>query len=626
MSPLVRRALLCCSLAVAFPAVVVGQTNYYTNGVEYSIAGSLAGDQTHPQLAIKTTGGYIVWDDNLTDGNGLGISARRLDGTLAGSLSPFRVNANGTNDQEKPQVVLLNNGGAAFFWQGGKRGSQHVYGRFMNSSNIWLTPSTDVLVNTVTNTWQADVDAATLANGNVVIVWGSYNQYSSSSQQDIYGQILSPTGSKVGGEFLINQFTSFNQRTPTVAALSDGRFVVSWVSEQQRADLAVDIYARLFTAAGAGSGGEILVDTSTNVCANPNVIGTASGGFIVAWSEKDLTSIRTNSWDVSARAFSSTGSAIGPVVAVNQYRFGDQFLPKLAINAHDVFIIWTSLGQDGSREGVFGRLFHDDLTANGNEFLINTTTAGPQIQPTVSGDGQSRFLVAWSSFIGVAAGQDLLAQRYATSAAPPPAPSPPIVSVLSSNSLMVSWPAVSGFAVSNYNVFMDGATTPIAVGTNTWYTMTGLNPVSTHWFQVDYVLADGRESLISGATTNTTYGTLTWGGIPYEWMTYYFGNDAFNWPSPYADSDGDGVSNLNEFLAGTNPTNSASALRTYPVATQQGMYVNWNTQPGLIYQVQSSTNLKTWTNLGGMRYAAGVADSIYVGGSPVGYYRVLRVR
>ena len=48
-------------------------------GVEYAIAGSLPGDQVFPQLSLKTSGGYIVWQDNITDGSGLGISAQRLD-------------------------------------------------------------------------------------------------------------------------------------------------------------------------------------------------------------------------------------------------------------------------------------------------------------------------------------------------------------------------------------------------------------------------------------------------------------------------------------------------------------------------------------------------------------------
>src|SRR5208283_1246322 len=112
-----RKAFLCGSLALAAPAVVLGQTNYLPNGVEYAIAGSLLGDQTWPQLGLSPSGGFLVWEDNITDGDGLGVSALRLDSSFSGSpapLSSFRVNSIGAGDQEHPQVSLLNGGGAAF--------------------------------------------------------------------------------------------------------------------------------------------------------------------------------------------------------------------------------------------------------------------------------------------------------------------------------------------------------------------------------------------------------------------------------------------------------------------------------------------------------------------------------
>src|SRR5664280_14722 len=148
LSRFARNTLVCGGLVVAAPAIM-GQTNsYITNGVEYSIAGSLPGDQSHPSLGIRATGGYIAWEDNLTDGDGLGVSAQRLDSSLSGSFSAFRVNAIGAGDQERPQVASLTNGGAAFVWQGGQRSYQHIYGRFLSASGTWVTPTNDVLVNT----------------------------------------------------------------------------------------------------------------------------------------------------------------------------------------------------------------------------------------------------------------------------------------------------------------------------------------------------------------------------------------------------------------------------------------------------------------------------------------------
>jgi hypothetical protein len=619
---------MCGWLAMAAPAVVLGQTNsYITNGVEYAIVGALPGDQSHPSLGVNATGGYIVWEDNLTDGDGLGISARRLDSTLSGWYSPFRVNATGAGDQERPQVALLSSGGAVFVWQGGVRDSQRIYARFLSAGGTWLTLASDVLVNTFTNNFQVNPAVATLANGNVVVTWGSYNQFSANSMQDVYARLFTPSGQPIGGEFLVNSFISYNQRTPAVAGLSDGRFVIAWASEQERFENSVDLYARIFSAGGVAAGNEILVSSaSTNVCANPNLVPTQNGGFIVAWSEKDLTNPRTNSWDVSARAFNSAGAPSGASMRLNQFRFGDQYGPRLAMIGWDLLAVWTSLNQDGSREGVVGRFFSADLTPLADEFVVNTTTVGPQIHPVVAADGQARFLVAWGGFVGVASGLDLFAQRYASTLLPPPAPDPPFVTLLSWSAMTVSWPPLAGFNVASYEVYADGAATPTASVTNTWWTMSGLQPNSTHCFQLDYLLADGRRSAMSGATTNTTYGTYSWGGIPYDWMAYCFGWDVFSWPSPYADTDHDGVSNLNEFLGGTNPMDPASVLRTRLQSTAQGFYLNWNTQPGLIYQVQTSPNLKGWTNLGGMRFAPGAVDSVYVGGRPASYYRVLRVR
>jgi len=155
------RKTVCWLLAVAAPALVHGQASFAPDGGEFGIAGTLSGDQVYPHLSVKTTGGYLVWQDNITDGSGLGISARRLDSSLSGSLSPFRVNQNGTNDQERAQVSMLNDGGAAFVWQGGVQGFQRIYARCLTAGGTWATAN-DVPVSTFTNS-QMDAAVTTLA-------------------------------------------------------------------------------------------------------------------------------------------------------------------------------------------------------------------------------------------------------------------------------------------------------------------------------------------------------------------------------------------------------------------------------------------------------------------------------
>ena len=640
---------LCAVCAVAFPFLTSAQTNYYTtNGTEYAVIGALPGDQMFPDAALTTNGGFVVWQDNATDGDGWGISARRVDSTLSGTLGTFRVNAQGSNDQQNARITLLKNGGAAFVWQGGRQGYQHIFARFLTPANTWLT-TTDLMVSTFNGSFQASPVITTLNNSNVVVVWSSFNQSGSNNLLDVYAKILSPAGATVKSEFLVNQFTDFNQRSPTVAALKDGGFVVAWISEQQRLITpvlgtngnytaanptfapSVDVYARIFQSNGVAAGNEFIANTDNNPCANPSV-AAADGGFMIAWSGRDMTT-RVNGWDVYARSFSANGTG-GNAVLVNTHIAGNQYAPRLNMLGADYLMVWTSLGQDGSREGVYGRTLHQDGTPTSDEFLVNTTTASQQMQPVVTSDGNNQFLAIWTSFAGVANSFDLYAQRYINVNAVLQAMPAPFVNApftLSSGvyqpQLEVSWAPLTGISVTNYEVYVDGVLT--ATTTSNVWLMTaadGLTAGSTHSFQVDYVKANGARSPLSSATSKTTWGGLNWGGVPYEWMTEYYGSDVSQWPSTSAPVVAGAPNLLKIFLSGGSPLDSATWLTTRLSKTQQGLFLNWNTQPGFTYQVQVSTDFKNWNNLGSPRFAAGTNDSINVGGGVIGYYQVKLLR
>lgn len=428
MTPLLcaARRLAVCGWLVAIPLVVRGQNAFSPGGDDYVIAGGLAGDQTAPQAALNATGGYLVWQDNAVNTNGLRIRAQRLNSGLTQAQTPFLVSANasaaGAGDQEKPQVALLDDGGAVFVWQGGKYGFQKIYARFRNAAGAFITG--DLLVNTYTNSFQIQPAVARLTDGSVVIVWSSDG--ADGSMQGIFGQRYSATGVKLGGEFQINQWVSKNQRTPAVAALANTNFVVVWVSELQRGSSTVDVYARLFNSGGAAVGNEFAVNPSlTNLCANPVVAGSSAGGFAVAWSQRDglvravenqadgfpAAQRSVDSWDVYGRLFNANGSAASGVVRLNTQTYGDQYAPKLSAFGRDYLAVWTSLGQDSSREGVFGQFLTSKGDLEGVEFRINTTTVSRQIHPTIASDGRNRFLVVWSSFVA-GTSFDLFARSY----------------------------------------------------------------------------------------------------------------------------------------------------------------------------------------------------------------------
>ncbi|MFZ0829362.1 MAG: hypothetical protein WAO02_18280 [Verrucomicrobiia bacterium] len=643
-------------MLLGIPASIPGQTNYYSpNGTEYLVIGSLPGDQVFPDAAVTTSGGFVVWQDNITDGSGWGVSARRLDGTLSGTLSTFRVNAQGTNDQENPRVAMLNNGGAVFAWQGGLHGYQHIFARFLTPTNTFLT-TTDLVVSTFTNNFQINPALAVLNNSNVVVVWASFDQAGSNSLQDVYAQILSPNGQKVGTNFLVNQFTAYNQRTPAVAALKNGGFVVAWVSEQERQGFnyagfnntngtlvtqvgspSVDIYARFYTSNAVAQSNEFLVNTDLNPCANPSVAVASDGSFMVAWGARDMADAN-NSWDIYARPFSSAGVG-GTTVRVNSHIYGDQYAPRLCVLGGDYLVVWTSLGQDGSREGVFGQFVHEDGSMVNGEFRVNTTTLGQQMQPAVASDGVAQFLAVWTGYDIGPNNFDLYAQRYINvgsilqpiSALYVYAPFT-LSNGLYQPQLQVSWPVLLGISVSNYEVYVDGAISPNALTTSNGWTMTaadGLTASSTHSFAVDYVTTDGRHSPLSPSASGKTWLGYYWGtppnAIPVEWMTLYYGPQS-SWPAANAPLVPGGPTLYQVFLSGGNPLDSSTWLKTTLTQTSQGLFLGWNTQPGFTYQVQVTTDFLSWSNVGAPWFAPGTTNSIRVGGGTAGYYRVMLVR
>ncbi|MGD0745101.1 MAG: hypothetical protein ABSA45_08090 [Verrucomicrobiota bacterium] len=119
-------------------------------------------------------------------------------------------------------------------------------------------------------------------------------------------------------------------------------------------------------------------------------------------------------------------------------------------------------------------------------------------------------------------------------------------------------------------------------------------------------------------------------GIPDWWMMKYFGHptgQADDLSLAADDADGDGVSNLQEYLAGTDPTNPNSVFRLWAGVPAGGaMDLTWLAAPGMSYQVQYKTNLDdpVWlTAPGDVRQIGNQGYYLAPMVEPSGFYRVL---
>jgi PKD repeat protein len=98
------------------------------------------------------------------------------------------------------------------------------------------------------------------------------------------------------------------------------------------------------------------------------------------------------------------------------------------------------------------------------------------------------------------------------------------------------------------------------------------------------------DSTLCGISTNGQ-PNLIWVYTAWEaWQQQYFACIGCAQAAGNLDADGDGISNTNEFLAGTNPTNSLSGLRIISVVRQAttNMVITWNAVGGKSYVVQTN--------------------------------------
>jgi phosphoheptose isomerase len=306
---------------------------------EFRVNSYTTGAQDGPDLAATPTGGFVVaWQSNGQDGSGSGIFAQRYDGSLLPQGGEFEVNTHTTTDQSNATVT--SDGAGRFFvgWSGsGPYFSSEIHGRRYDS--VGVAQGSQFRINTYVTGFQSASSAAADAAGNVVVVWRSTGQDGGGT--GVFGQRFDAGGELLGADFAVNVYTTGNQEWPAVASSPSGDFVVVWQSRSPGEDL----------------------------------------------------------YGIFARRYDANGAPQGLPFQVNQYTTGHQIDPVVEVDGQGNFVVaWSSIGEDGSGEGVFARVFEASGDALAGEFLVNSYTSGNQRRPAVAIDPRGRFVVAWTSY------------------------------------------------------------------------------------------------------------------------------------------------------------------------------------------------------------------------------------
>jgi hypothetical protein len=143
-------------------------------------------------------------------------------------------------------------------------------------------------------------------------------------------------------------------------------------------------------------------------------------------------------------------------------------------------------------------------------------------------------------------------------------------------------------------------------------------------------LASFPNQKLTGLITLSKRTSSSWGdAIPDSWRLRYF-LTLNNWLSATnADADGDGVNNLQEYLAGTDPTDPTSFFKN--IGTDQGAaqqtqdcVISWPSAIGKQYVIQRSPSLSTpiWTSVGTNSGNGTIMEFHDTKGVGVRFYRV----
>ena len=197
----------------------------------------------------------------------------------------------------------------------------------------------------------------------------------------------------------------------SIAMKDDDGFVITWISEDS--DLS-GIFAQLYSNNGIPIGAPFQVNIYSNgIQSSPDIDVKVDGTFTIVWESYEQEGPGLG-YGIYARRFNASGQPIDTSeFLVNSYTSSDQKRPSISVfDDGRLFIAWSSYGQDGDQEGVYGKFFGSNGVPIGTEFQLNTFTDNIQELPATSTDGNSITVGVWEDGLQDNFGKGIFGQRY----------------------------------------------------------------------------------------------------------------------------------------------------------------------------------------------------------------------
>lgn len=278
-------------------------------GGEFLINSVTANNQNTPAITGLPNGGFVVaWTNQGSVAPDIKAQVYDANGAKVGS--EFLVNSASANfDQERASIATLSNGDFVVTWNDFRTGNWEVRGQVFHPGASGATKvGSEFTVDTAYYNNRMVAGVTGLANGNFVI---SFEDTSG----EVRAQVFTAGGNKVGSEFQVNTQTGGNQGFSSITALTGGGFVVTWSDEGTADGSGSGIKAQVYDAAGNKIGGEYIVNSQTNSYQYyPTVSALANGGFVISWQDFSQTLADNSSYGITAQVFNLSNAPTAPTI------------------------------------------------------------------------------------------------------------------------------------------------------------------------------------------------------------------------------------------------------------------------------------------------------------------------
>jgi Ca2+-binding RTX toxin-like protein len=309
----------------------------------------------------------------------------------------FRVNPVQEHEQDHPRTVQLEDGRFLIMWRTG-------WGGWI-SGQIFERDGTRVGAEFRISEWSVhpmgDIAVAPLPGGGFAVSW-SGRSVDESNNSDLILQIFDAAGDRQGAAIVVTHGGVSTQHSPALALLASGNFVLTWnhLTTTGTQITGVDVKAQIFTPTGARVGSEFVVNIATlDSQQSSTVTALAEGGFVVAWHDNSRSNPYGDTGFTAAQVFTDTGARVGSEFRVNTVAHNDQRGATIAALSNGGFVVtWTDTSTGSTFQGGFPAKFQLFTAAGakiGGEVIIDTSGTSTSDSVRVAELAGGGFIVSW---------------------------------------------------------------------------------------------------------------------------------------------------------------------------------------------------------------------------------------